>query len=261
MSSWRLWKSPCGRVSADWNKQAPYSVFVLHSVNEQGIASGETTHYKSEAGAVRAARRIARSLPPLAAPIVERECFTPLLRGLEGKQVEVIDAKGREPRRFWVGKCEDGNYLELKTAKAYGGVPANKYYSIRIIERGQRLAVDKWEYRTLSANNFFNWLDATREAALASPMAQMLKAHNPKWAVSHTGGGCLCWELILGGGCWIWICDEGSSLPESIDTPCLVGLYDDEDNFLQTDALNLADAINEASHYIAMGRPPAGSNG
>jgi hypothetical protein len=120
MSSVVIWRSPCGRVAASWNKSAPYSVAVL---------GDPATRYRTAAAAIRAARRAARRLPP--ADTGEGPAPDHPLADFAGHRVEVIDREGEPPRRFWVEGSGAG-YLELATRRSYGGRPAaSRYAAVR----------------------------------------------------------------------------------------------------------------------------------
>lgn len=64
MSSVVLWKCPRTGVSASWNKQAPYTVFVPERT-VQGVTHGITTEHRSEKAAVAAAKRKAGAIAPV----------------------------------------------------------------------------------------------------------------------------------------------------------------------------------------------------
>jgi hypothetical protein len=64
--------------------------------------------------------------------------LTPVLRGMEGWRVEVVDSVGDKPRRFIVGKSTGWRpcHLEISRRTAFGGHPARKDYAqVRGIER------------------------------------------------------------------------------------------------------------------------------
>lgn len=55
MSSVVIWRDEATGVTASWNKQGPYTVFVPLRIDDQGICDGRTTQWGSEKAAIRAA--------------------------------------------------------------------------------------------------------------------------------------------------------------------------------------------------------------
>lgn len=65
MSSLVLWSCPRTGVTASWNKEGPYTVFVPSHTDPQGVRHGATTKHKTEKAAVAAAQRKAGALAPV----------------------------------------------------------------------------------------------------------------------------------------------------------------------------------------------------
>lgn len=97
-----------------------------------------------------------------------------------------------------------------------------------------------------AADRFFAWLDATTNAAKASPVGQAMTADSHEWRVEHTGGGCLTWSTWADdGGAEIWICDLGNGLGDVVDEAYLIGLHplDGWDDQFGTECATLAEAL------------------
>jgi hypothetical protein len=87
-------------------------------------------------------------------------------------------------------------------------------------------------------SNFANWFNRIERTALGSPVGVVAAAAG--FDVTHTGGHCLAWESghclawekSLAGGRYLWICDLGNGLGDSIDEHYLVGLYNQDADVL-----------------------------
>jgi hypothetical protein len=79
-------------------------------------------------------------------------------------------------------------------------------------------------------DRFQKRLDAEIATADANPVGTRMRAEG--WEPEHTGGGCMCWAKHLVGGFYIWICDEGNGLGEKLDEAFMVGLYNEEGDFI-----------------------------
>lgn len=60
MSSVVIWRDEATGVTASWNKQGPYTVFVPLRIDDQGICDGRTSEWRSEKTAIRAAEIAAK---------------------------------------------------------------------------------------------------------------------------------------------------------------------------------------------------------
>jgi hypothetical protein len=59
MSSVVVWRDEASGVTASWNKDGPYTVFVPLLIDQQGICDGRTSEWPSEVAAIEESRRAA----------------------------------------------------------------------------------------------------------------------------------------------------------------------------------------------------------
>lgn len=95
-------------------------------------------------------------------------------------------------------------------------------------------------------DDFWTRLDARFEQAKKSVVGE--KMTEAYFHPAHTGGGCAVWELVFdgdgGSGNYLWVCDEGNDLGDSLDHPYLVGFYNKDGDILGQDTVpNLQAAI------------------
>ncbi len=96
--------------------------------------------------------------------------------------------------------------------------------------------------KTTSSFDFFRWFDDVQDRAYQSTVGKIMAEAG--YEIAHTGGGCLCWEKVLKGERYLWICDEGNGLGDKVDEVYLVGLYNlDGDILDQGEVLDLREAI------------------
>ncbi len=72
-------------------------------------------------------------------------------------------------------------------------------------------------------SGFWERFDAVCTAAKATAVGERMTAEG--YHPAHTGGGCMVWEKVLPSGDYLWICDEGNGLGDSLTEPYLVGYY------------------------------------
>lgn len=60
MSSVVIWRHEATGVTASWNKEGPYTVFVPVSIDDDGICDGIATEWSDQEGAIRAAEAAAQ---------------------------------------------------------------------------------------------------------------------------------------------------------------------------------------------------------
>jgi hypothetical protein len=91
------------------------------------------------------------------------------------------------------------------------------------------------------AFDFFAWFDNVEAEAGATEVGKIMAANG--YTVSHTGGGCLCWERTLADGHYLWICDLGNGLGTHPNEEYLVGVYNADGAFDNESASNLGAAL------------------
>lgn len=85
------------------------------------------------------------------------------------------------------------------------------------------------------SDTFWEVYDRVTAKAKASEVGKIVVAAG--YDTAHTGGGCMVWEKVLPNKCYLWICDEGNGLGDTVSEPYLVGLYDMEGNALDGDTV------------------------
>lgn len=85
------------------------------------------------------------------------------------------------------------------------------------------------------AKNFWATYERHSNNAKATEVGKLMVAAG--YDTAHTGGGCMCWEKVLANKCYLWICDEGNGLGDTVSEPYLVGLYDMHGEPLDSDLM------------------------
>ena len=92
-----------------------------------------------------------------------------------------------------------------------------------------------------STARFFDWLENVHDKAPQSPVGKIMTANN--YSISHTGGGCLAWELTIDDSHYLWICDLGNGLGDSVDEHYLVGCYNADGDFDNAECKGIRNAL------------------
>jgi hypothetical protein len=93
---------------------------------------------------------------------------------------------------------------------------------------------------------FHEWFNATRAAALATPVGVRLASLG--FDLQHTGGGCLAWELPRGNDA-VWIADDGcgiESASEALEWGATLIVGEGDDFISGPQDVNLETAIEWA---------------
>src|SRR5262245_32414203 len=99
---------------------------------------------------------------------------------------------------------------------------------------------------------FWQWFDSVLQSAPLTEVGKLATAQG--FSVAHTGGGCLAWEKVLTDEHYLWICDLGNGLGETVTETYLVGYYNrDADVLDQGDVEGMPAALawcqeREVSH-------------